>query len=128
MNEALPPIALDLSEPGSVLYSGRLAAMGMRINRFGQGMKVAANRDAFRADPAGYLAAADLSDEERARIKARDYAWLLGQGGHIQALQRIASVDGHYLFHVAAPLLGVDPDVLRAACPRRVSGLGGLDG
>jgi protocatechuate 4,5-dioxygenase alpha subunit len=125
---ALEPPPFDLSAPGSVIYDGRLAALGMRITRFGQSFKVAANREAYRADPEGYLARADLSDEERARIRARDYKWLVQKGGHIQALQRIAVVDGYYLFHIAAAELGVDADELIAACPRRVSGLGGLGG
>jgi protocatechuate 4,5-dioxygenase alpha chain len=125
---ALEPPPFDLSAPGSVIYDGRLAAQGMRITRFGQGFKVAANRAAYRADPDGYLARADLTDEERARIKARDYRWLVQQGGHIQALQRIAVVDGFYLFHIAAAELGISAEELIAACPRRVSGLGGLEG
>jgi protocatechuate 4,5-dioxygenase alpha chain len=125
---ALEPPPFDLSAPGSVIYDGRLAEKGMRITRFGQSFKVAANRAAYRADPDGYLARADLTEEERSRIKARDYKWLVAQGGHIQALQRIAVVDGYYLFHIAAAELGVDAEELIAACPRRVSGLGGLGG
>jgi protocatechuate 4,5-dioxygenase, alpha chain len=129
---ALEPPALDLSAPGSIVYDGRLAARGLRITRFGQGFKVAANRAAYRADPDGYLARAELSEEERARIRARDYTWLVRQGGHIQALQRVAAVDGYYLSHIAAHELGVDAQELVAACPRRVSGLpdlaGGRDG
>jgi protocatechuate 4,5-dioxygenase alpha chain len=125
---ALDPPALDLSPPGSVIYDGRLAAQGLRITRFGQSFKLAANRAAYRADPDGYLARADLTEEERARIKARDYSWLVEQGGHIQALQRIAAIDGFYLFHVVAHQMGIDPDELMDACPRHVSGLGGLDG
>ncbi|HEX5999261.1 MAG TPA: hypothetical protein VFZ16_07675 [Hyphomicrobiaceae bacterium] len=118
--------AFDLSAPGSVIYDGRLAAQGVRITRLGQSFKLAANRAAYRADPDGYLAQADLTGEERARIKARDYRWLIRQGGHIQALQRIAAVDGCYLFHIAAHDMGVEVSELIGACPRRVSGLGGL--
>jgi protocatechuate 4,5-dioxygenase alpha chain len=125
---ALEPPPFDLSAPGSIIYDGRLAALGLRITRYGQSFKVAANRDAYRADPDGYLARADLTEEERARIKARDYTWLVRQGGHIQALQRIVAMDGGYLHHIAAQQIGVDAEELAAACPRRVSGLGGLGG
>lgn len=124
----LSPLEFDLSAPGSVIYDGRLAALGMRINRFGSGMKIAANRARFREDPDQYLANSDLNDEERARIRARDWTWLLDHGGHLQALARIAAVDGQYLFHIAAHSLGVSASDLIAACPRRVSGLGDLDG
>ncbi len=125
---ALEPPPFDLSAPGSVIYDGRLAAQGMRITRYGQSFKVAGNRETYRADPEGYLARADLTEDERARIRARDYSWLVRQGGHIQALQRIAAMDGVYLHHIAAHQIGVDADELAAACPRRVSGLGGLGG
>jgi protocatechuate 4,5-dioxygenase, alpha chain len=118
----------DLNSPGSIIYDGELAARGMRLNRFGNGMKLQANRDMFRADPAGYVSKSELTEEEAARILARDWSWLLKSGGHVQALARIAAVDGQYLFHIAAHSIGVNVDSLRAACPRRVSGLGDLDG
>lgn len=124
----LDPLRFDLDEPGSYIYDGRHAARGRRINAFAQGLKSRANRDAFGADPDFYLRQWDLTDEERVHIRDRNYRWLVAQGGHIQCLQRIASVDGHYLFHVAAHVIGVDVDELIAACPRRVTGLGGLDG
>lgn len=118
----------DLSAPGSVIYDGALAARGMRLNRFGTGMKVAANREAFKANPEAYLRVANLTDEERARIRSRDWAWLIANGGHLQAMSRIAAVDGQYLFHIAAHCCGIDVESLIAACPRRVSGLGDLNG
>ena len=118
----------DLRAPGSYLYDGAQAAMGRRVNRFGNGFKIVANREAFRRDPDAYLAAADLTEEERAHVRSRDWQWLVANGGHIQALQRIAEMDGEYLFHVAAGVMGVDVDALIAVCPRRVTGLGGIDG
>lgn len=123
---ALP--AFDLEAPGSIIYDGDLAARGLRLNRFGHGLKREANREAFRADPAGYVGRSDLTEEERARVLARDWRWMLENGGHLQALARIAAMDGQYLFHIAAHSLGVEVEELLAACPRRVSGLGGLDG
>lgn len=127
MAELTPP-DFDLAAPGSYLYDGLQAMAGRRLNRFGNSFKVAAHREAFNADPEAYLAAADLTDEERRRIRARDWRWLVTQGGHVQALQRIAEIEGQYLFHVAAGVMGVDVDELIAACPRRVTGLGGIDG
>jgi protocatechuate 4,5-dioxygenase, alpha chain len=121
-----PPF--DLSAPGSIIYDGELAARGMRLNRFGKGMKLQANREAFREDPVGYVSKSDLTEEEGARILARDWSWLLKNGGHLQALARVAAVDGQYLFHIAAHSIGVEVENLLAACPRRVSGLGDLDG
>lgn len=119
--------AFNLSAPGSYLYDGALATAGRRLNRFGNGFKIAANREAFRADPETYLARADLTAEEREAVRARDWRWLVTHGGHIQAMQRIAEMDGQYLFHVAAGVIGVAVEDLIAACPRRVTGLGGID-
>jgi protocatechuate 4,5-dioxygenase alpha subunit len=120
--------SFNLDAPGSHLYDGLQAAAGRRLNRFGNGFKVAANREAYSADPEAYLAAADLTEEERQAIRTRDWRWLVAHGGHVQAMQRIASIDGHYLFHVAAGAIGMDAADLIAACPRRVTGLGGIDG
>ena len=123
----LSPPPFDLAAPGSYLYDGAQAVSGRRLNRFGNSFKLAANREAFKADPEAYLAQSDLTDEEREHLLARDWRWLVAHGGHIQAMQRIAEIEGQYLFHVAAAVMGVDVDVLIAACPRRVKGLGGLD-
>lgn len=124
----LRPLSFDLSAPGSVIYDGLLAARGMQINRMGNSLKRPVNRDAFRADPEAYLRGFALSEEEREAVLARDWKLLIDHGGHLQALARIAAIDGHYLFHIAAPICGVDAEALIAACPRRVSGLDGLDG
>ena len=127
MSDLSAPL-LDLYAPGSYLYDGAQAAAGRRLNKFGNSFKVAANRDAFKTNPEAYLAAADLTEEEREHLRARDWRWLVAHGGHIQALQRIAEIEGQYLFHIAAGVMDVDVDELIAACPRRVSGLGGIDG
>jgi protocatechuate 4,5-dioxygenase, alpha chain len=124
----LDPPGFDLEAPGSYVYDGRRAALGRRINAFAQGLKAASNRAAFKADPQAYLDRSDLTDEERGHIAARDYSWLVDHGGHIQCVQRIAAIDGHYLFHVAAHVIGVDVDDLVAVCPRHVSCLGGMNG
>ena len=124
----LPGPRFDLDAPGSVIYDGVMAARGMRLNRFGNSFKIAANRDAFKADPQAYLASADLTPEERDKIAARDWTWLLAHGGHIQAMQRIAEIEGQYLFHIAAHCLGVSVEDLAATVPRRVRELGKLDG
>ena len=119
--------AFNLDEPGSIIYDGKMAVKGKRITAVGQSFKIKANRDAFKTDSVTYLKECDLTDEERTRILDRDWKWMLAQGGHIQALQRIATADGQYLFHIAAHNCGVGVDELIKACPRRVSELGGYD-
>ena len=120
-----PPF--DLKTPGSIVYSGRMAAQGMRINRIGTQMKVKANREAFRDEPDAYLAAADLTPEEVKAIRSEDWKWLFAHGGNLQAMARIAAIQGQYLFHIAAQMCDEDVETIIASCPRRTHGLGGLE-
>lgn len=117
----------DLDAPGSIIYDGEMAVKGKRITALGQTFKIKENREAFKKNPKAYLEKCDLTDEERKKVLDRDWKWMIAQGGHIQALQRIATADGQYLFHIAAHNCGVEAEELINACPRRVSGLGGYD-
>ena len=44
---------------------------GYRINKFCMGLANAANRAAFKADEEAYLAKSDLTEEEKAMVRAR---------------------------------------------------------
>ena len=128
LGRPLPPPGFDLEEPGTFLYTGAASSRGYELNRFALSLRSPVARAQFLADEAGYLQGFALSDEVRARVRARDWTGLLRSGGHLLALLKIAATVGEGLFHIGAHSVGTDAQTLYAACPRRVEGLAELDG
>ncbi len=116
----LPDPGFDLEAPGTYLYTGPDSTRGRRLNDFALSLRVAANRDAFLADENGYLARFGLSEAEAALVRRRDWTGLMQAGCHLQCALKLAATLGLNLYHVGAHHIGVDPETLEAACPRRV--------
>lgn len=124
--EALPPpIPFDLSEPGTFVYGGAEATRGLALNRFALSLKQPANRLAFLADEAGYLEQFALTDEQAAQVRERDWTGLLRNGGHLQAILKLAATVGQSLWDIGAHNSGIGTDAMQRLCPRRVSRLPG---
>lgn len=123
MTSTLPPPPFDLEPPGTYLFTLRDAVRGQRINRFALTLRSPQAREAFVADEASVLAASELHAHEADLIRRRDWTALTSAGGHLQLLLVIAAALGGSLWDIGAHHAGCTADVLRAAVPRRVSGL-----
>ena len=128
MKRPLPSPAFDLDEPGTYLYTGAASSRGYALNCFALSLRVPALRAAFLLDEAAYLNGFALTPTVRSMVSARDWTGLLREGGHLQALLKIAATLGQDLYDIGAHNIGIDRDTLYAGCPRHVAGLGGLDG
>ena len=113
----------SLEPPDSYIYTGPMSTVGRNLNRFALSLKVADNRKAFLTDPADYMSTLRLTAAEQALVHARDWTGLIGAGGHLQAILKIAATVGENLWHVGAHNAGVSVEELLAACPRRTGGL-----
>jgi protocatechuate 4,5-dioxygenase alpha chain len=118
----------NLDAPGTYVFDGPCSTRGYGLNRFALSLKQPANRERFLADEQAYAAAFGLSAIELAMVARRDWTGLLEQGGHVQAITKLAATVGQTLFHIGAHNCGVDVETFLDACPRRVSGLGRIDG
>lgn len=127
MPTLLPP-SFDLAEPGTFLYSGPASTRGYRLNIFCLSLRMPANRAEFLAGEGAYMARHALSAAERELVEARDWTGLLRAGGQLHAILKLAATVGETLYHIGAHNCGIDAAAMRSACPRRVAGLGGLDG
>jgi protocatechuate 4,5-dioxygenase alpha chain len=116
----------DLDPPGTYIFDGMQSTRGFALNRFALSLKQPANRESFLRDEQSYLSAFDLSPECRQLIGSRDWSGLLQEGGHLQALLKLAATVGQSLYHIGAHNCGIGVDEMRAACPRHVSGIGRL--
>ena len=113
----------SLEPPASFVYTGPMSTRGRNINRFSLSLKQPENRKSFLADPDAYMTRFNLSDTEKALVRARDWSGLLAAGGHLQAILKIAATLGQNLWHIGAHNAEIPVDEMIAACPRRVGGL-----
>ena len=76
--------------PASPLFDLAAARRGERLNRLGHRLRDPGERAALAADPAGWIARARLSADERAALDARDWPALSAMGASVYALAKIA--------------------------------------
>jgi protocatechuate 4,5-dioxygenase alpha chain len=92
--------------PGTQVFDGRTSRRGYRINKFCMGLADAANRAAFKADEEAYLAKSDLTAEEQAMVRARDFKGLGEAGGNTYFLMKLGACTGFGLYHIGAQMRG----------------------
>jgi protocatechuate 4,5-dioxygenase, alpha chain len=92
--------------PGTDIFDSQQSRCGYRINRFCFGLTKAENRAAFTADEASYLAKSDLTEAEKALVRARDFRALGEAGGNTYFLIKLGACTGHGLYHMGAQMRG----------------------
>jgi len=91
---------------GTYPYTLERSVKAYRVNKFLHDLVIPAHRAAFQADEVGCLAAADLSDTERALIRSRDWRGLIHHGAIFFVLEKLAAVVGTSNLHVYAAMRG----------------------
>ncbi|MGH8701982.1 MAG: protocatechuate 4,5-dioxygenase subunit alpha [Burkholderiales bacterium] len=92
--------------PGTCVFDGVQSRRGYRINRFCMRLARAENRSAFKADEAAYLASSDLTEAEKALVRARDFRALGEAGGNTYFMIKLGACTGHGLYHIGAQMRG----------------------
>ena len=80
--------------PGTVLFDDEQARKGLALNRMCFSFNSAENRAAFLADEDGYCRKYGLTAEQRAAVKSRDVLAMIGAGGNIYYLAKLAGIFG----------------------------------
>ena len=93
--------------PGTYVFDGARAREGYHLNMFGMSLNKADNRDAFRADPEGYLERFPMSAEQREAVLERDWLRMLQLGGNIYYTFKLAAFDGLSMQAVGGMMSGV---------------------
>lgn len=114
---------LDLSEPGTYIFTTRQAVSGRRLNRFADTLKTPSRRSEFAAAEQESMRAGGLDEAEMAMVSARDWNALIRAGAHVQLVTFIAAAVGQNLWDVGADQVGCTREELIEACPRPVHGL-----
>lgn len=92
--------------PDTQVYDLRASHRGYRLNRFALSLTRPENREAFKADEAGYMTRWGLSEAERALVLDRDFAGLIDAGINIYFMLKVGICTGNGLYHMGAQMRG----------------------
>jgi protocatechuate 4,5-dioxygenase alpha chain len=99
---------LDFSNPikDTLVFDLRRSHQGYRINKLCNSLIDKGNRDAFKADESAYMDRFHLNDEEKQRIRERDWSRLVDLGGNIYFLIKLGFVTQNGLYRMGAQMRG----------------------
>ena len=93
--------------PGTTVFTGQRSSKGLKLNRFAYSLRLAENREAFKANPEKYMNSHGLSDWEKQKIAERDVKALIEEGGgSIYMLIKLGGVTGDGLATMGAQQRG----------------------
>jgi len=96
--------------PGTYVFDGARSREGYHLNMFCMSLNSAENRDAFRADPQGYLGRFPMSAEQRETVSSRDWLRMLQLGGNIYYTFKLAAFDGLSMQGIGGKMSGVSEE------------------
>ncbi|HMO06561.1 MAG TPA: extradiol ring-cleavage dioxygenase [Paracoccaceae bacterium] len=79
--------------PDTPLFDRPRANAGYALNKMAMGLSTPEGRAAFRADEDAYLDRYDLTADQRAAVKARDWAEMVRLGGNLFYILKLSAVD-----------------------------------
>jgi len=80
--------------PGTVVFDSDRAAEGYYLNQFCITLRLEKNREAFRADPEGYIDQFPMTAEQREAALNQEWVRLLDLGGNIYYTSKLAAFHG----------------------------------
>jgi protocatechuate 4,5-dioxygenase alpha chain len=114
---------LSLEAPSVYLFTGEICTRAYKLNRFAFDFKCPAVRERFSREPEVLMADYDLSEHEKALVRARDWTGLVASGGHHFNIIKIAAAVGESHLHVGAHMCGANWDEFKRTLPHRVAAL-----
>ena len=100
--------------PGTPLFDDHAAQKGYALNKMCYSFNERVNRDAFLADPDGYMNRYGLTPEQRAAIESKQVLALLAAGGNAYYLAKFAGIFGLDMQDIGAQQTGVSKDEFKA--------------
>ena len=92
--------------PDTFVFDGHLSSKGYRLNKFCHSLTSSAARAEFKADETAYMSKLDLTAEEQALVKARDFYGLIAAGTNIYMMLKLGSATGNGLYQMGAQQRG----------------------
>jgi len=76
--------------PGTIVFDSDQAAKGYHLNQFCISLRLQVNRDAFKADPEGYIDQYAMTADQREAALNQEWNRLLELGGNIYYTSKLA--------------------------------------
>ncbi len=99
--------------PGTFVFDADRARIGFHLNQFCISLGKQQGRDAFTADPEGYLDRFPMSPEQRQAVLDRDWNGLLELCGNIYYTAKLAAYDGINFQELAGLMTGMGREAYR---------------
>ena len=93
--------------PGTIVFDSDQAAVGYYLNQFCISLRLAPNREAFRADPEGYIDTFPMTAEQREAALNQEWNRLLELGGNIYYTSKLAAYHGINFQQLAGLMTGM---------------------
>jgi len=100
--------------PGTPVFQGEQAKKGYALNKMCFSFNDEANRDAFRADEAGYMRRYGLNEQQADAIRNRNVLGLLAAGGNVYYLAKFAGILGLDVQDLGALQTGMTKEAFKA--------------
>jgi len=93
--------------PGTTVFDAQRSRQGYWLNQFCMSLMKADNREAFKADEAGYLDRFPMTAEQKQAVLDRDWNRMIELGGNIYFTSKLGATDGKSFQHLAAAMTGM---------------------
>ena len=93
--------------PGTIVFDSDQAARGYYLNQFCITLRLAENREAFKADPEGYIDRFPMTPEQREAALNQEWNRLLELGGNIYYTSKLAAFHGINFQQLAGLMTGM---------------------
>lgn len=100
--------------PGTVVFDSDQAAKGYHLNQFCITLRLQQNRDAFKADPEGYIDQFPMTLEQREAALNQQWNRMLELGGNIYYTSKLAAFHGINFQELAGLMTGMGSTAYRA--------------
>ncbi len=100
--------------PGTIVFDSAVARRGYWLNQFCMSLKLAENRERFRADERAYVDEWSMSEEQKAAVLERDYNRILALGGNVYFFAKLFFTDEQSFEQAAASMTGMSREAYRA--------------
>lgn len=100
--------------PGTVVFDSDRAAEGYHLNQFCISLRLAPNREAFKADPESYIGQYPMTADQREAALNQQWNRLLELGGNIYYTSKLAAFHGINFQELAGLMTGMGSTDYRA--------------
>jgi protocatechuate 4,5-dioxygenase alpha chain len=100
--------------PGTIMFDGAQAEKGYALNRMCFSFNSAENRAAFLEDEDAYCRRFGLTEEQRAAVRSRSVLKMIGAGGNVYYLAKLAGIFGLNVQDIGAQQTGTSVDEFKA--------------